>query len=480
MKAIEETATSILDHPQAQALLEDATVSAAAVRGCQGRLERFLERYLPWFYRREQRDNARIVVQGLISGLERKTCEPIAREHGVQRKPIQFFVGNGKWDDEAVMGELRRHVRQELADANAVLAIDPSAFAKKGTESCGVARQWCGRLGKVENCQVGVFLGYAAAGGHAVVDRRLYLPQDWATDARRRDKCHVPAEVEFREKWRIGLEMLDRCCGELPHGWVTGDDEMGRASALRQALRQRGERYVLDVPCNTLVRDLEARRPPRKRAGKGRRREVPFCRADAWARRQPASRWRTFTVGDGDKGPRVVQALTVRVKAKDDHKGVGPEERLLVVRTVEGHPRTRYSLSNADPRVPLRDLVRAHAEHHRIEQMFQQGKGQAGLNHYEVRSWVGWHHHMTLSLLALWFLSLERQRAGGKKPGRDGVADPGDLLAVAPRPAAQRRPDRPAGQCGSAPQRRGSHLPLARRHGRLSAAPPPHGFGVNR
>jgi SRSO17 transposase len=380
MKAHEaKTAAPLLKHPQAQELLADATLAPAAVRGCQGRLEQFLARYLPWFYRREQRAHAVLVVQGLLSGLERKTCEPIAREHGVPRKPVQFFVGQGKWDDEAVMAELRRHVREELGDPQAILALDPSSFPKKGTASCGVARQWCGRLGKVENCQTGVFLGYAAAGGHAPLDGQLYLPREWTADRKRRGQGHVPPGLRFAEKWRIGLALLDRCRQDLPHAWVTGDDDLGRVSLLRRKLRQRGERYVLDIPCNTTVRDLEAR--PRPRAA-GR-----FCRADHWAQRQPAGRWQRFPGRAGEQGPLTVEALTTRVQAKDEHRRVGPAERLLVVRTVEGPARTWYSLSNAGPEVPLAELVRAHGEHHRIEQLFQEAKGQAGLGQYEVRSW---------------------------------------------------------------------------------------------
>ncbi len=136
---------SLLEHPEAQALLDDATVSAETLRNCTGRLTGFLQRYLPKFYRTEQRENAATVIRGLLSGLERKTCEPIAIEAGVHRKPIQFFVGAGKWDDESVMAELRDHVRETLADPEAILVLDPSGFPKSGTESCGVARQWCGR-----------------------------------------------------------------------------------------------------------------------------------------------------------------------------------------------------------------------------------------------------------------------------------------------------------------------------------------------
>ncbi len=435
---------SLLDHPEAKALLADAVVTPEAISGQTDRLTAFLQRYLPKFYRVEQRATAALVIRGHLGGLERKTSEPIAIEAGRPRKPIQFFVGAGKWDDEAVMGELRHHVRQELADPDGVVIIDPSAFPKKGAESCGVDRQWCGRLGKVENCQLGVFLAYATEVGYAPLDRRLYLPREWADDEARREKCHVPEEVKFQETWRIALDLLDRSLPGLPHGWITGDDELGRASEFRAALRQRGERYALDVPCNTAVRDLERRRPPRKKAGVGRKREVPFGRADAWAARQPASRWERITVRDGEKGPLTVDAMSVRVRTKQDGR-VGPEERLVVIRPV-GESRIDYVLSNADPKIALAEVVRAQRHRHRIEEVFGAGKGEVGLDHYEVRSWVGWHHHMTLSLVALWFLCLERRQVGGKNPGDDGAADEADPDPAAGRPTTKSGEDRGGGQ----------------------------------
>ena len=221
---------SLLDHPEAQPLLNDAIVTPETVEDCADRLTDFLQRDLPKFYRAEHRENATRVIRGLLSGLERKTCEPIAIQAGLPRKPIQFFVGAGKWDDENVMCELRNHVREELAKPDGVVVIDPSAFPKKGTESCGVGRQWCGRLGKVDNCQVGVFLAYAAQAGYAPLDRQLYLPEDWADDAARREKCHVPPEVQFQEKGRIALDLLKRSLPGLPHGWITADDELGRVA----------------------------------------------------------------------------------------------------------------------------------------------------------------------------------------------------------------------------------------------------------
>jgi SRSO17 transposase len=392
-------------------------------------LTEFLQRYLPKFYRVEQRRNATTVIRGLLSGLERKTCEPIAIEAGLPRKPIQFFVGAGKWDDEAVMAELRGHVREDLAGPDGVVVIDPSAFPKKGTESCGVGRQWCGRLGKVDNCQVGVFLAYAAPSGFGPLDRRLYVPEDWAADEARRVKCHVPPAIKFQEKWRIALDLLDRSLPGLRHGWIAGDDEFGRSAELRDELRRRKERYVLDIPCNTSMRDLEAQPPRRRKKGRGRKRKAPFQRVNAWAKGQPQSRWTRLTVRDAEKGPLEVEAMMVRVQTKQDRR-VGAEERLVVLRTV-GEVRADYALTNAGPEVSLAEVVGAQRQRHRIEELFQAGNGEAGLDHYEVRGWVGWHHHMTLALVALWFLCLERRRVGGKNPGDHRRADAAGVHAVA-------------------------------------------------
>jgi SRSO17 transposase len=406
---------SLLEHPIAQALLADAEVSASDVRGCRQRLERFLRRYLPRFYREEQRELAQVVLQGKLSNLERKTSEPIAYLANRERKPVQHFVGAGAWDDEAVMAELRRHVAAALADPDGVLVLDPSGFPKKGDASCGVTRQWCGRLGKVENCQVGVFLAYVTAKGYAPLDRQLYLPREWAEDAQRREETHVPEAVTFQESWRIGLDLLGRSGPDVPFGWVAGDDEFGRASAFRGALRQRGLRYVLDVPCNTSIRDLGETPAPGRRL-------PPWRRVDEWARAQPPSRWRRLEVGNGSRGPRVVRALETWVQTRDEDGRVGAVERLVVIRTAAKESQVWYTLSNSCD-VALPGVVGAHGRRHGVEEVLQAGKGEVGLGHYEVRSWVGWHHHMTLSLLALWFLILEKDRLGGENPGSDGAAD---------------------------------------------------------
>jgi SRSO17 transposase len=437
----------MLDHADAQALLRDAELSAEAVRSCAGRLETFAGRYLPLFTRQEQRGHALTVLRGKLTGLERKTTEPIATQAGQKRRPLQLFVGAGGWDDRAVVGELRRHVAEEVGDARGVFVLDGSAFPKKGAASCGVARQWCGRLGKVDNCQVGVFLAYAGPRGSAVLDARLYVPADWAADRRRRVQTGVPADVTFQEKWRIGLALLDAARGGVAGGWVVGDDDFGRASDLRAQLRWRRLRYVLDVPCSTLVRDVAERRPAGVPGGRERR--PLFERVDRWAARQPAGRWRTVKVRDGAKGPHEVSVLLATVQTKEEDGHVGPRERLVVIRTWESKPQTWYTLSNARE-APRAELARVHGARHRVEELFGEGNGEVGLDQYEVRSWTGWHHHMTLSLLALWFLQLERLRLGGENPGRDRAAGAGDLHGVAARPAAERRTDRRGGQPSAA------------------------------
>jgi SRSO17 transposase len=455
---------TILDHPEAQTLLADATLDEAQLVRLAAGLGPFLDRYAPCFQRAEQRRHLRLILDGKLSSLTRKTCEPIAHHLGVRRENLQDFVGSSPWDDDAVLAELRRHVVEEWADPDGVIALDGSGFPKKGEHSCGVQRQYCGRLGKVENCQVGVFLGYACASGHTLLDRRLYLPEDWAGDAGRREKAHVPEGVAFQEGWRIALGLLARC-QEVPHGWVTADDELGRVQGFRAELREAGERYLVDVPCNTLVRDLEEA-PPIQARRRGSQPKAPLETAASWAGRQPATRWRWVEVRAGEKGPIRVEAMTVRVHTTLDGSRLGPEER-LVVRRAEGGELS-YHLSNAGDEVGLEEMVRAKGKHHEVEQCFAEAKGEVGLGHYEVRSWVGWHHHMTLSLLALWFLTHSRWQERGEKSGAErerGARGVGPGLGAARVDAAggAARTQRHAPAQGGGP-----HLPLVPPHRMLS------------
>lgn len=378
-------------------------VSVPLLKGSLGRLKKFMRRYAPCFPRSETVKNAGLVVEGLLSDLPRKTVEPIAEFHGLERRALQKFVGWSPWDDDLVTEAIRTHVGEAWGAPNGLLVIDPSTFPKQGDDSVGVGRQWCGRLGKVDNCQKGVYLGYVSPRGAALVDRALYLPEDWAGDRMRRAKCHVPKDVKFRTSWEIAAELIERS-KSLPHAFVVGDDEFGRASEFRDLLDARGERYVLDVPSNTLVRSR----------GGG------WMKASDWAKARGKGSWCRCHIRDGARAPILAQATVADVQTKRGQRA-GPWERVLVLRTLDKVPEQRFCLSNAPRSVPLGELVRAAGGRHEIEEVFARAKGYIGLAQYEVRSWVGWHHHMTLCMLALWFLELERVRLGGKN-ARDHVA----------------------------------------------------------
>jgi len=397
-----------------QQMLAQAEVAPELIRGLLARLEAFVEPFAATLNAAEQQRHVAEYLAGLLSKLKHKTGEAIAYLHDQERQGLQKFLGHVPWDHRPLLATLARQVGADLGEPDAVLVLDPSAFAKKGTKSVGVARQWCGRLGKVENCQVGVFLAYASRKAHALVNVRLYLPKEWARDRRRCKAAGVPKTVRFRTRQQLALEMLEECGGALPHAWVAGDDEMGRPAGFRRDLQARGERYLLGVPSNTLVRDLDA--PPPAYAGRGRRPKTPFARLDRWRSGVPQGGWTEVTVRDGEKGPLVVEALKRRVAARTATGGTGPEELLFVTRERQADNSFKhdYYLSNAGAGTPLPELARVAKAAHRVEECLEGAKGEAGLADYQVRNWIAWHHHQTLALLAAWFLNREARR--GKNP----------------------------------------------------------------
>jgi SRSO17 transposase len=401
-------------------LLDDAEVPLSLLRGALPRLGEFLDPYVRCLIA-PQRANAKDYVEGLLSDLESKDAESIAYLHDRERQGLQKFLGQADWDHRPLIAELARQVGQRLGQPGGVLVFDPSAFAKQGGKSVGVQRQWCGRLGKVENCQVGVFLGYASHTGQALVDFRLYLPREWARAKERRKEAGVPKDVRFCTRHELALQMLDEQGGLLPHRWVAGDDEMGRSSWFRQQLRQRGERYLLAVPGNTLVRDLAAADPPY--AGHGRRKRAPFVRADEWRVALAEDDWETVEVRDGEKGPLVTEVAWTLVQAKTEGKVSDVAESLLAFREQQsdGSWKHDYLLSNGMARDPPVEMAWVYKAEHRIEEGIKQGKSEAGLGDYQVRTWEGWHHHVCLSLLASWFLTEEARRGKNPDPGSDGA-----------------------------------------------------------
>jgi SRSO17 transposase len=409
-----------------KAMLEECVVAPEVFQQVERRLEEFLEPFVGSLVRREQVVHVRTFVSGLLSDLKDRNVESIAYRFGQERLPLQHFIGASEWDDRVLRDELARQIGTELGDPDGVIVFDPSGFPKSGRASVGVARQWCGRLGKIDNCQVALFLGYVTSVEHALVDNRLYLPKEWTTDKTRMAKAGVPKGTKYRTRHQLALELLAQHGPQLPHAWITGDDEMGRPSWFRRSLRELDERYLLAVPSNTLVRDLAVEPPVG--TGRGRPPQRPWRNVSQWAQSQPESAWIHLDVRDGSKGPLLVEMLTTRVKARDGKQRESADEETLVViryrdRDLRDVTKIDYYLSNASPGTPPAEFARAAKAEHRVEECLERAKSEAGLADYEVRHWIGWQHHQTLSLIATWFLVTETRRGKKMDPRRDAAAD---------------------------------------------------------
>jgi SRSO17 transposase len=406
-------------------LLADAELKSELSKGMLHRLEAFVYPFAVSLGRREMKANAQQYIGGLLSDLERKNIESIAYRYDQDRRALQRFIGIAPWDFRPLEKELVRQVGQRLGQDDGVIVFDPSGHKKCGHESVGIQRQWIGRLGKVENCQIGVYLGYVTHLDHALVATRLYLPKEWAKDRTRRKKCGVPKEVRFQTRHELALAMLQDYGPFLPHRWITGDDEMGRSTAFRQQLRDLSEQYILAVPSNTNVRDLEAPPPPYQ--GHGPHPKGSFQRVDKWSDALSEDEWTRIDVRDGEKGPLVLEIVTRRVVARTEHSRQKSTEGLLVVtRYLDDNRKMKYDyhLSNAASDTPLEELARVSKAEHLVENGLKRAKSEAGLSDYETRTWSGWYHHQTLSLIATWFLICEAVR-GKKIYARDyGSFDP--------------------------------------------------------
>jgi SRSO17 transposase len=414
-------------------VLAECHVPPAVFNGMMERLVNFAVPFVEHLVRPEQREHTQTYLQGLLSDLQRKNAEAIAYRHDEDRQGLQTFIGTASWEHRPLLDELARQVAGELGEPDGILVFDPSAFAKKGNRSVGVARQWCGRLGKQENCQVGVFLGYVSRMEHALVDMRLYLPEEWTKD---RPRCKAAGvsrtEMRFRTRHELALEMLESKGPLLPHAWITGDDEMGRPAWFRRELADRNECYLLAVPSNTTIRDLEAESPAY--GGHGRRPKVPFQQLGKWCDSLPAIAWTKLEVRDAAKGPIAVEIVRRRVLAKIERK-VGPEETLVVIRSLDEQQgvKTDYYLSCASQETPLAEFARVANAEHRIEECIKRGKSEAGMAQYQARNWLGWHHHITLCLIAVWFLLREARRGKKMDAGDHRATSSATIRANPPR-----------------------------------------------
>lgn len=413
-----------------------------ALRQLKPELDGFLERYAPLFVRDEARDHAHRFVQGLLLGGDRRSVENIAEAiDGCVVRSLQKFITQSPWSDDEVLEELQGHVIEVLGDPDAALNVDETGFPKKGTKSVGVKRQYAGCLGRTDNCQIGVCVNYQAPTGHTLIDRRLFLPEEWAQDRPRRAEAGVPADVVFRTKPELALEMVQQAVGRgLPFRWVTADSVYGDSPTFVQGVRGLGKWYVVDTSADARVWLTEPKVIPAGTKGtRGRATTQPRVatkpeRVDEVVARLPAKAWKRVVVAEGSQGPRIYEYACLWVWFSEEGLPSGPE-RLLVRRSLGQQAELKYHRSNAPAAVPLEKLAAVRGGHWCVEQSFQAAKGECGLDEYETRGWVGWHHHTALSLLALWFLVLQRRRLGEKRAADDRARGAGPAGASARRAA---------------------------------------------
>jgi SRSO17 transposase len=363
-------------------------------------LEALHQRIGGCFARSEQRQRSLSYLRGLLSPIERKNSWQLA-EHGGETTPdgMQRLLNGAHWDANAVGDDLRSYVVEQLGDEAAVLVVDETGFLKKGTHSAGVARQYSGTAGRIENCQVGVFLVYSTAQNATFLDRELYLPKEWTQDRGRCQQAAVPASIGFATKPQLARQMLERAlAAQVPFAWVTGDSIYGGDRKLRLFLEAQGCSFVLGVPCNEALWAMTERGP----------RQV---KAQTLMQQGPHDAWQGLSAGEGAKGPRLydwalVELYRYQPTAEDQAWG----HWLLVRRSVSDPQELAYYVVFAPRTTTLEEMVRVAGTRWRIESCFEVAKGQLGLDQYEVRRYDAWYRHITLSLLAHALLCVIRTR----------------------------------------------------------------------
>jgi SRSO17 transposase len=409
-----------------------------ALRQLKPELELFLERYAPLFGRDEAQAHANRFVQGLLLGGDRRSVENIAEAiDGCVVRSLQKFIAQSPWSDDDLLEQLQRHVSEVLGHGDATLNVDETGFPKKGDKSVGVKRQYAGCLGRTDNCQIGVCVNYRSAAGHTLIDRRLFLPEEWANDLPRRQEAGVPKEVVFRTKPELALEMVQQALERgLPFRWVTADSVYGDSPTFVQGVRGLDKWYVVDTSADARVWLTE---PEVIAAGtKGRRGRATTKprvttkpeRVDEVVRRLPAKAWKRLVVAEGSQGPRIYEYACLWVWFSEEGLPSGPE-RLLVRRSLGQQAEAKYHRSNAPAEVTLDELACVRGGHWSVEQSFEAAKGECGLDEYETRGWLGWHHHTALSIVALWFLGLQKQRLGEKRAADDRARGQGAARSFA-------------------------------------------------
>ena len=367
----------------------------------------FHARFAPYFYRAEVRERSARYIRALLSPVPRKNGWQLAEAIGdPDPNGVQRLLYAARWDADAVRDELIRVVDETFGDAEeGIFVIDETGFLKKGTKSAGVARQYSGTAGKIENCQIGVFLTYTSSTGTAFLDRRLYLPTHWTGDAARRAAAGIPATVTFQTKADLGQAMLEHAWSVgIQGGWVTADEAYGHDGVFRRWLTQQGMRSVLAVPSNEHVWVLDGE-------------ERWEGTASAVAATVPAEGWQRISCGDGSKGPRLYDWAWVGVAGLVT---AGWGHWLLVRRSLSDPADLAYYLVAGPTTTTVEQAVRVAGARWTVECCLEEAKGETGLDEYEVRCWQSWHRHITLSLVAHAFLATVRAADAVRTRDREG------------------------------------------------------------
>jgi SRSO17 transposase len=407
------------------------------VRACAKKVTCFHQRFESCFGRREAKAHSLVYLQGLILGEGRKNVERIALRFSTARDgspptqnevvALQEFLTLSSWQARSVQEKIQAVFAEELVPSTSgwslgtVGVVDESAFVKRGVESCGVARPWCGRLGKKENCQVGVFLIGVTPAGTALLDHQLYLPKAWTADRARRRQTRVPKEVEFQTKPQIASEQIRRthAAGHATFDWITADELYGRDGNFLDALERDGQHYVVETPVNTSVWTEDPSTQMRSWCGNGRPPKNPRRESvrsvKSVAESLPSQAWQVLQLREGAKGPLAFEFARVRVWAMR-HKKPGPPIWLVIRRSLAAEPEVKYYVANADESTPLETLALVTGTRWRVEEFFENGKGDFGMSDYEARAWTSWHHHMTMVALAHLFMATTKHELQEEMP----------------------------------------------------------------
>lgn len=421
-------------------------MDADQIRGLKPMLTRYLKRFDDCFARQDTQAHLPVYVGGQLSDLPAKSCEPIALEAGVAPRTLQEFLSQHKWDESRMRARLQVMVVRDHAGPNSIGIIDETSDVKKGDKTPGVQRQWCGKVGKKENCLVTVHLGYATGDFHCLIDGDLFLPESWSEDRERCRAAGIPDDVVYRPKWQISLELYDRSLENgITFNWLSFDEGYGGKPLFLQGLDNRGQPFVGEVPVTFTgwihpprVTDRPFHRP------QGRGRKTPRIVSGSLKassvknllKHSPALRdqpWVRYRIKDGQKGPIVWEAKHTRITIKDEDGLPSIELHLVVARNVLDTDEVKFFVSNAPPKTEVSTMLLVAFSRWRVERCFRDQKQEVGLDQWEGRRWLGLQRHLVLTCVSYLFLARVREKLRGKKSRVDGLPSPHRHRLIGPQ-----------------------------------------------